>query len=191
MLLDQQRTRKITRIVAIVMVIGLVGVLPIALGMIIFGGDGQASTGTLIEDAEAKVRDNPRDIAALVALAAQYRADGRNGDAETTLDTAVAIGPADIDDLRTLVGAFGADSTQQSAIITKYVKKRPKDAQAWLLAGTIAANTGDVLGARLAYQRVLTLVDPDSATGATAQAGLDGLATTPTGAIVPTTPGTN
>lgn len=191
-LLDQQRTRKMTRIVAIIMVVGLVGVLPIALGMIIFSDDGQqASATTLIQDAEARVAKNPRDVIALVALAAQYQSAGRNKESADTLAKAADIGPSNIDTLRTLVGAYGSDTGRQAEIIKAYLKTHQRDAQAWLLSGTVAANTGDVLGARLAYQRVLSLVKPDSATGQSAQAGLDSLQSITPDQIVPTTPTTN
>jgi cytochrome c-type biogenesis protein CcmH/NrfG len=190
-LLDQQRTRKITRVVAIIMVIGLVGVLPIMLGVIIFGDSGQAaSQSTLIEDAEAKVAKNPKDIAALVTLAAQYKNAGRNKDAEDTLDKAAAINPSNITELRMLFGAYAADTAKQTKIITAFTKSHPKNADGWMLAGTTSAAAGDLLGARLAYQRVIALAGAKSTLGQSAQAGIDQLAAQGQAQLEPTTPAT-
>ncbi len=173
------------------MVIGLVGVLPIALGMIIFGGDGQSATpSSLVKDAEAKVAKNPTDISALVSLSAQYKSVGRNKDAADTLKKAVTIGPKTVDELRLIVGAYGTDTAKQSEVIKAFTKTHPKSAEGWLLAGTVASNTGDTLGARLAYQKVLDLANASSSLGKSAQAGLDQLAAQTATQIVPTTPTT-
>jgi predicted Zn-dependent protease len=190
-LLDQQRTRKITRVVAIIMVIGLVGVLPIMLGVIIFGDSGQGATpSTLIQDAEAKVAKNPKDIASLVALAAQYKNAGRNKDAEDTLEKAADIGPKNVTELRMLFGGYAADTAKQTAIVTAFTKSHPKDADGWMLAGTTSAAAGDTLGARLAYQRVIALAGATSVLGKSAQAGIEQLATQTQGQIDPTAPAT-
>jgi len=173
------------------MVVGLVGMLPIALGMIIFGDSGQStSPSTYIQDAEAKVAKNPKSIAALVTLAAQYKNAGRNKDAEDTLKRAADIGPKNITDLRLLFGGYASDTAKQTEIISAFTKSHPNNADGWMLAGTTSSAAGDVLGARLAYQRVIAIAGAGSTLGQSAKAGIDQLATQTPGQIVPTTPTT-
>ncbi len=189
--MDQQRTRKITRIVAIIMVVGLVGVLPIALGLIIFGGNSpQDTAGQLIKDAEAKVAANPANITALVDLATQYQSNGRAKDASDTLDKAIAAGPKNIDDLRVLAGALGNDQRKQIAVLKAYTKKFPKDGEGWYAYGTTAAGAGETLTARLALQKALDLAKPGSQLAQNAKTALANVNTVDTTQIVPTTPTT-
>lgn len=190
MLLDQQRTRKMTRIVAIVMVVGLVGVLPVALGVILFGGGGDHnSPEQLLKDAEAKVAANPKDISALVQLASQYQSQNRPKDAADTLDRAVAAGPRTTNELRLLVGALAGEKSKQLGVLKTYTKANPKDAEAWLTYATTAAVSAETLTARLAYQRVLALTKPGDELHTNATDGLAALEAQSAPQVVPTTPG--
>jgi len=167
-----------TKIVGIIMVIGLVGVLPIMLGYIIFGGgDTAQSAEGLVQEAENRVAENPRDLSLLVALSAQYQSVGRNREAEETLERAATLGAKTGDDLRILVAAFNAEPTRQAAIAAAFTKKYPRNVDGWLTSANIAAQTGDTLTARLAYQKVLDLAEPGSPEAQSAQAGLDALQT--------------
>lgn len=170
------------------MIVGLVGVLPIALGVIIFSDNGQTNPNTTLKDAEAKVAKNPKDITSLVSLSAQYRAAGRPKDALDTLQKAIDLGPKTTNELRIVVGALGSDSAKQLTVLRTFTKAYPKNPDGWYQYGLIAANTGDTLGARLAYQKVLAIVPASSPLTAQANAGLEALAQSAPTNITPTTP---
>jgi len=191
MLLDQQHTKRMVKLVAIICALGFVGVLPIVLGLLLFGDNDASGQTELIKEAEQKVAANPGDSAALVELATRYRSADRNRDAEATLDKAVAAGAKNYNELTPLVAALADTPQKQLTVLETYTKARPKDAEGWLLYGTIAEQNNQTVKARLAFGRALQNAPPSSPTRASAQAGIQRVstATTPTGGVTATTPG--
>jgi uncharacterized protein HemY len=190
-LLDQKRTKRMVRIVSLVCAIAFVGVLPIVLGLIIWGGGGSNPANQLIEDAEAAVQRNPNDLNALVTLAAQYRSANRPSDASATIQKAVAIEPKNSDELNALVGLLSSeDQTQAVAIAETYTKDNPKDPEGWITYGVQAERAQLVLQARLAFQRALSLAPKGSPTAENARVALERLKNVPITPVepLPTTP---
>ncbi len=190
MLLDQKRTKRMVIIVSVICALAFVGVLPVVLGLLIFGNNDASGQTELIKEAENKVAKNPQDVAALVELASRYRASNRNTDAETTLDKAVAVGAKTYDELTPLVGALADTPPKQMTVLEQYTKAHPKDAEGWALYGTIAEQSSQTVKARLAYGRALQTAPPGSQVRANAEAAITRLSTqtTPTG-VTATTPG--
>ncbi len=58
MLLDQKRTKRTVQIVAIITSLAFAGVIFVVLGLIVFGG-GSSAQGDLLDDALARVREEP------------------------------------------------------------------------------------------------------------------------------------
>lgn len=189
MLLDQQRTKRMVKIVSIICALGFVGVLPVVLGLLLFGGN-DSGQNRLIKDAEAQVAKNPADVTALVDLATRYKSDGRNADAEATLDKAVAAGARNYTELAPLVSALADTPTKQLAAIEKFTTTHPKDADGWLIYGQVAEQNNQTVKARLAYGRALQNAAPGTPVATNAQTAIQRLSTqtTPTG-VTATTPG--
>ena len=99
MLLDQQRTKRTVKIVAIICAVAFVGVLPIVLGLIIWGDNDPTGQGQIVKEAEDRVNANPNDVEALVELSLRYRNANRAADAARTLQRAIAVPPAPADEL--------------------------------------------------------------------------------------------
>jgi Flp pilus assembly protein TadD len=183
-LLDQKRTKRMVKIVSIICAVAFVGVLPVVLGLVVFGGGSSHGNDQLIEEAEARVEAAPTDIQALVDLAAQYRASGRDQDATTTIQRAIAVGPADGEDLQALVSGLSGNAGQQLQVLETYTKANPNDAEAFFTYGQTAEAAGQLLTARLAYQRAAQKAKAGTTLRSNAQAALERLRNTP----VPTTP---
>ena len=176
-------------IVSIICAVAFVGVLPVVLGLVVFGGGSQDATGQLIDDAKKRVEQNPASVRALVDLAAQYRAAGKPQDASATLQKALALGPKTKDDLQALTGGFSGQPALQLQVLQTYTKAHPKDAEAFFSYGATAEQVQQVLVARLAYQRAVELAPKGSSMRENAQAALTRLKDTPV-APTPTNPTT-
>lgn len=192
MLLDQKKTRRMVVIVSIICAVAFVGVLPVVLGLVVFSGGSQDATSQLIDDAKQRVEENPASVPALVDLAAQYRAAGKPQDATATLQKAVALGPKTRDDLDSLTGALADQPGLRLVVLQSYTKTHPKDADAFFTYGATAEAQGQVVVARLAFQRAAQLAPKGSQLRENAESALTRLkdapvAPTPT---VPTTPAT-
>ena len=107
-----------------------------------------------------------------------------------TMNQTSVTGPKNVDELRTLVGAFGNESSKQISLLRDYTKKFPKDGDGWFTYGSTAAGIGETQTARLAYQRAIDLAKPGSELETNAKTALDNLANIETNEIVPTTPAT-
>lgn len=174
------------KIVAIICAVAFVGVLPVVLGLVVFGGGASNPNEQLVSEAEARVEAAPNDLAALVDLAAQYRAADRAQDASLTLQKAIAVGASTNGELQILVGGLSGSPGQQLQVLQVYTKKYPKDADAFFTYGQTAESAGQLLTARLAYQRAAQVAAKGSTLRQNAQAALERLKNTP----VPETPAT-
>ena len=175
-------------IVSIICAVGFVGVLPIVLGLVVFGGSGSSDAVTqLIDDAKRRVDANPNDIGALVDLAAQYRAANKPEDSAATLQKAIALGPKTSEELQNLIGGLGDQPGLQLQVLQDYTKKNPKDANALFLYASTSETVGQVVAARLAYQRAFENAPKGSQLKTDAKTALDRLKETPS-APTPTQP---
>ena len=187
-------------IVSIICAVAFVGVLPIVLGLVVFGGGSDSQTVQVLKDAENRVKAAPNSIEALVTLAVQYRAAGRPQDEAVTLQKAIAVGPKDNQELQLLLGGLAQQVGQRLQVLQAYTKTHPKDAEAFLTYGQTAETASQPLVARLAYQRALQNAPKDSSVRQNAQTGLDRIKNTPpaptptvptptqTGPVTPATP---
>ncbi len=173
-------------IVSIICALAFVGVLPVVLGLVVFGGS-ESQSEQVLNDAENRVKASPDSLEALVNLAAQYRGVGRQQDETVTLQKAVAVGPKNNQELQLLLGGLGQQTGQRLQVLQTYTKSHPKDADAFLTYGQTAETVNQVLIARLAYQRALQLAPKGSTLRQNAQTALDRLKSTPA-APTPTVP---
>ncbi len=174
-------------IVSIICAVAFVGVLPVVLGLVVFGGGSASQTEQVLKDAESRVKASPNSIEALVTLAGQYRGAGRQQDEVVTLQKAIAVGPKDNQELQLLLGGLAQQVGQRLQVLQAYTKSHPKDAEAFLTYGQTAETASQTLVARLAYQRALQLAPKGSTFRQNAQTGLDRLKNTPA-APTPTVP---
>lgn len=187
MLLDQKKTKRRVRIVSIICAGALVVGLPAVLIPTLFGtGDttAQDQLNQAVKAAEAKVNASPKDVAALVDLATQYRAAKRTQDATTTMQRAVAIGAKNSGELTILVSGLSDNPAGQLQVLATYTKSHPKDADAFFTYGTTAERAGQILAARLAFQRAAQVAPKGSPIAQSAQQALERLKNTP----LPSTP---
>ena len=167
-------------IVSIICAAGFVGVLPIVLGLVVFGGGGSGSqTQQVLKDAENRVKATPDSIDALVTLAALYRGANRTQDEAVTLQKAMGVGPKNNDELQLLLGGLSQLVGQRLQVLQTYTKAHPKDADAFLTYGQTAEAANQTLTARLAYQRAQQLAPKGSTLRQNAKIALDRLKATP------------
>lgn len=185
--MDQKKTRRMVVIVSIICAVAFVGVLPIVLGLVVFGGGSGSQTQQVLKDAENRVKTSPNDIEALVNLAAQYRGAGRAQDEAVTLQKAIGVGAKNSEQLQLLLGGLGQQVGQRLQVLQTYTKAHPNDADAFLTYGQSAEAANQILTARLAYQRALQLAPKGSTLRQNAQTALNRLKNTPV-APTPTVP---
>ena len=167
-------------IVSIICAAGFVGVLPIVLGLVVFGGGGTGSqTQQVLKDAENRVKATPDSIDALVALAALYRGANRTQDEAVTLQKAMGVGAKNNNELQLLLGGLSQLVGQRLQVLQTYTKAHPRDADAFLTYGQTAETANQTLTARLAYQRALQLAPKGSTLSQNAKIALDRLKATP------------
>jgi tetratricopeptide (TPR) repeat protein len=167
-------------IVSIICAVGFVGVLPIVLGLVVFGGGGvNDQNAQVVKDAEKRVAAAPNDLEALVNLAVLYRSANRTQDEAVTLQKAIGVGAKNNGELQILLGGLSQQVGQRLQVLQTYTKAHPKDADAFLTYGQTAEQAGQVLTARLAYQRSVATAKKGSTVAQNAQTGLDRLKDTP------------
>ena len=175
-------------IVSIICAAAFVGVLPIVLGLVVFGDSGSGSqTQQVLKDAENRVKTTPDNIDALVSLAALYRGANRTQDEAVTLQKAIGVGAKNNAELQALLGGLGQQVGQRLQVLQTYTKAHPTDADAFLTYGQSAETANQVLTARLAYQRAQQLAPKGSTLSQNAKTALDRLKSTPV-APTPTVP---
>jgi cytochrome c-type biogenesis protein CcmH/NrfG len=186
-------------IVSIICAAAFVGVLPIVLGLVVFGDNGSGSqTQQVLKDAESRVAATPNNIDALVSLAALYRGANRIQDESVTLQKAIGVGAKNNAELQLLLGGLAQQVGQRIQVLQIYTKAHPKDADAFLTYGQTAETANLTTVARLAYQRAQQLAPKGSTLRQNATTALDRLKATPAAptpaaptptATAPVTPG--
>ena len=81
MLLDQKRTRRTVQVVAILTSLAFGGVIIVVLGLIFFGGGGTSPTEQVLDDAKARVQEQPNNPDAWEELASAYSGDDQPAEA--------------------------------------------------------------------------------------------------------------
>lgn len=162
MLLDQKRTKRTVQIVAILTSLAFAGVIFVVLGLIVFGG-GSSAQGDLLDDAMARVRDEPNSAEAYVDLASAYAANERLTEAVDAAEKAVELEPASYQRIQTLISIQIRAGQTGSAITTlqDFTRDNSEHAEAFLQLGQLADQAGRTDLAGLAYQRFVTLAPDD------------------------------
>ena len=184
MLLDEKRTKRIVRIIAILTSIAFAGVGVVVIALVIFGGNTSASD-QLIKDAKSAVNAAPNDAEAWNRLASAYLAGDRPAEALEPAKKAVALAPREFSNTQTLVRTQQALNDQSGAItaLQQFTRRVPDEPQAFLQLGQLAQQSGRIPLARLSYAAYLNL-NPEGATADAVRDALEGLST-PAGATTP------
>ncbi len=178
------------KIISIICAVAFVGVLPVVLGLIIWGDNDPTGQNQIIKEAEDRVNANPTDVEALVDLALRYRSANRTADADRTIQRAIDAPPKTAGQLDSLVYALADTPQRQTAVLDTFTKAHPKNAAGWLLYGQIAEQQTQALRARLAYSRALANAGADKEIRQEAQQGIQRVATMATQSVpTPTAPG--
>ncbi|MFN8108901.1 MAG: tetratricopeptide repeat protein [Thermoleophilia bacterium] len=176
MLLDEKRTKRIVRVIAVLTSIAFAGVGAIAIVLVLLGNHGTSVTAQAVKDARSQVKKTPNDATALSDLSAALLADKKTDESITTAQKAVALAPRDFTATQQLVNALTTTGRNTDAInaLQKFTLRNPKVADAFLQQGQLAEQQGSTLLARLSYQRYLELV-PDGPTSAAVRQRLKSL----------------
>ncbi|MEZ0285155.1 MAG: tetratricopeptide repeat protein [Thermoleophilia bacterium] len=162
MLLDQKRTRRTVQVVAILTSLAFAGVIFVVLGLIFFGGGGESAEDQILNDAIARVENEPRNPEAYEELASAYAATEDYPQAIAAARRAVALEPDDLSRVQVLV-SLQLQAGQAAAAVASlqdYTARNPEDAEAFLQLGQQAEQAGRTQLAQLAYQTFLRL-EPD------------------------------
>jgi len=161
-LLDQKRTRRTVQVVAILTSLAFAGVIFVVLGLIFFGGGGKSAEDQVLDDAMARVQEQPNNPEAYEELASAYAAKNQYPQAIDAAEQAVALQPNDLERVQTLVSLQlqAGDSAGAVNTLQEYTAKNPRDAEAFLQLGQQAEQAGRTQLALLAYQTFLRL-EPD------------------------------
>lgn len=180
MLLDQKRTKRMVQVAAILTSIAFVGIFPLVLFGIVFGGGGSSSAHggeDFLGPAQVLVEERPRDPDAWSELAdARLLSNDVDGAIEAQ-QRAVTLDPRNLDRATTLVQIYTQADDAEAALsaIETFTERNPTNAEAFRLLGTLAAQAGRNDLARLAYQTFLRLApdNPDADLVRDAIAGLE------------------
>jgi cytochrome c-type biogenesis protein CcmH/NrfG len=138
------------------------GVIFVVLGLIVFGG-GSSPQGDLLDDAMARVREEPNSAAAYDDLASAYAANDRLNEAVDAAEKAVELEPASYQRIQTLI-SIQIRAGQSAAAVTTlqdFTRENPENAEAFLQLGQLAEQSGRTDLAGLAYQRFVQLAPDD------------------------------
>jgi Tfp pilus assembly protein PilF len=162
-LLDQKRTRRTVQVVAILTSLAFGGVIIVVLGLIFFGGGGTSPAEQVLDDAKARVEQQPNNPDAWEELASAYSGNDQPDQAIAAAEKAVALAPRDLRRIQTLVSLQIRGNDQAAAVATLqgFTQRNPKNAEAFLQLGQIAEQAGRTDLARLSYQRFLQLAPDD------------------------------
>lgn len=184
MLLDEKRTKRIVRVIAILTSVAFAGVGAIVIALVIFGGNTSASQ-QLVKDAKSAVEKSPNDAEAWNRLASAYLADRKFTDALAPAKKAVSLAPKEFSNTQVLVSVQTQLGDPDGAItaLQDFTKVVPDEPQAFLQLGQLAQQQGRTALARLSYAAYLNL-NPEGATADAVRQALDALskpaaATTP------------
>ncbi len=176
MLLDEKRTKRLARIMAVFTALAFVGGGIVLILVSAFGGP-SSSTSQLIGDAQASVKAQPNSVQAWDNLATAYQAANKNTQAISAAQHALTIDPADKTSAFTLATLYsGAGQyTQGVDVMKSYTAKAPTDPDGWVQLGQLADDAGESALAYSAYEKYLKIAPP-GATPAAVKAHLPSLA---------------
>jgi predicted Zn-dependent protease len=167
MLLDQDKTRRRVKILAIVAALAFVGALVPVLAISIFSG----GPATPLEQARDLVKERPKDAAAWDRLTRELgnvrKTSADDVEVIKAARTALTLTPAKSEDLviRTRALANAQRSAGQSdaglKTLSEYTKSHPKNAAGFRELGIYARDTGNNQLARLSFQQFLALAPND------------------------------
>lgn len=162
MLLDQKRTKRMVQIVAILTSLAFGGVILVVMGLIFFGGGGQTQADVLLDEAKARVEEEPRSADAWEQLASAYAGVEEFDQAIEAAQKSVELEPDNFRRLQTLVSLQVRQNDTEGAIaaLEDYTTRNPRNGEAFLQLGQLAQDAGRTPLARLSYQAFLRL-EPD------------------------------
>jgi len=166
-LLDEKRTKRIVRIVAILTSIAFAGVGVVVIALVIFGGTPTASE-QLVKDARSRVKAEPDNPDAWNQLAAALQSGNKTAEAVDAGKKAVQLAPKDFRQTQVLVTIYAQAGRTDDALaaLQQFTRRNPKEPQAFLQLGQLSQQAGKNDLARLSYQAYLGL----NSDGATADA---------------------
>lgn len=158
MLLDEKRTKRIARIVAIFTALAFVsGGAVIALVSIF--GSGSSSNSTLISDAQSEVKASPKSVSAWDDLASAYQTANQSTKAIDAAERAQKLDPADQTSAFALVTLYTNAGNYADAIsvLKRYTAHNPTDPDGYLTLGEVSDQIGDAAEATTAYKKYLAI----------------------------------
>jgi cytochrome c-type biogenesis protein CcmH/NrfG len=160
-LLDEKRTKRLARIMAVFTALAFVGG-GIVLILVSAFGSPSSSSGQLISDAQAAVKSTPNNVQAWDQLATAYQAASKNSQAITAAQHATALDPADKTSAFTLVALYSTTGqyTQAINVMKTYTAKVPSDPDGWGQLGQFADDAGEAALAYTAYAKYIQLAPP-------------------------------
>ena len=167
MLLDQDKTRRRVKILAIVAAFAFVGALIPVLAITIFSG----GPTTPLQQARDLVKSHPKDPVAWDRLSRELSSARKTSadDVEVVkaARTALKLTPAKSEELilrtRALANAQKATGASDAGLktLSEFTKARPKDPAGFRELGIYARDAGNNQLARLSFQQFLTLAPND------------------------------
>jgi predicted Zn-dependent protease len=175
-LLDEKRTKRIARIMAVFTAVAFVGGGIVLILVSAFGGP-SSSTSQLISDAQALVKSQPNSIQAWDNLATAYQAANKNTQAITAAQHALTLSPADKTSAFTLATLYSnaGEYSQGVKVMKSYTAQVPTDPDGWVQLGQLADDAGESALAYSAYAKYLKIAPP-GATPTAVKAHLPSLA---------------
>jgi len=160
-LLDQKRTKRWARVLAIFTSLAFVGG-GIVLILVSAFGSPSSSSSQLISDAKSAVTATPNSVQAWDDLATAYQAANKNTDAISAATHAAKLDPSDKTSALTLAQLYTTTGQPAAAIaaVEAYTKRVPSDPDGWAQLGQLADNSGNAALAYSAYRRYLAVAPP-------------------------------
>jgi predicted Zn-dependent protease len=160
-LLDEKRTKRLARIMAIFTAVAFVGGGVVLILISAFGGP-SSSSSQLISDAQAAVRSTPNNVQAWDDLATAYQAANKNSQAITAAQHATALNPADKTSTFTLASLYSnaGQYAQALDVMKTYTAKAPTDPDGWAQLGQLADDDGQAALAYSAYEMYIRIAPP-------------------------------
>ncbi len=161
MLLDEKRTKRFARIMAVFTALAFVGGGLVLILVSAFGNP-SSSTGQAISAAQASVKSSPNSVQAWDDLATAYQAANQNAQAITAAEHATTLDPGDQTSAFTLVSLYSSAGEYPQAIdvMKTYTATAPTDPDGWAQLGQLADNAGEASLAYSAYEKYLQLAPP-------------------------------
>jgi cytochrome c-type biogenesis protein CcmH/NrfG len=171
-LLDEKRTKRLARIMAVFTAVAFLGGGVVLVLVSVFGGS-SSSTSQLVSAAQAQVKSQPTSALAWDGLANAYQASNNVPAAIAAAQHAQKLDPADQTSAFTLVNLYTqtGQSAQALSVLETYTAKNPTDPTGLLQLGQSADQSGLGALAYSSYMKYLSLT-PTGATSSAVRAHL-------------------